>query len=177
MTTYTATIEQTSFLPVRQYEVSALDSLMRVIRVEKRNALYDLTVTLSKIERDDEMPIKGEIVDEVQFSINKNNSASQAEINKLNTEVAYRDRKIEQLERQVRGLKGEFDEAKEQIRQLKEANEKRLTCDFVRTAQKKAVKEFAEKLKGKLQDFGDGGEKGAYITEKDIDELLKGYER
>ena len=119
MTTYTATFEETSFLPVRQYEAKTLDSLMRVIRVEKRNALYDLTVTLSKIERDDEMPIKGEIVDEVQFSISKNSPALQAEINKLNTEVAYRDRKIEQLERQVRGLESQFDEAKEQIRQLK----------------------------------------------------------
>lgn len=37
--------------------------------------------------------------------------------------------------------------------------------------------EFADKLKGKLQDFGDGGEKGAYITEKDIYELLKEYEK
>lgn len=37
--------------------------------------------------------------------------------------------------------------------------------------------EFADKLKGKLQDFGDGGEKGAYITEKDIYELLKEYEQ
>lgn len=123
MTTYTATFEETSFLPVRQYDVSTLDSLMRVIRVEKRNALYDLTATLSKIERDDEMPIKGEIVDEVQFSINKNNSASQAEINKLNTEVAYRDKKIEQLEQQIRELKGEIYERMEQARRLKEANE------------------------------------------------------
>ena len=119
MTTYTATFEETSFLPVRQYDVKTLDSLMSVIRAEKRNALYDLTVTLSKIERDDEMPIKGEIVDEVQFSISKNSPALQAEINKLNTEVAYRDRKIEQLEQQIRGLEGQFDEAKEQIRQLK----------------------------------------------------------
>ena len=119
MTTYTITFEETSFLPVRQYDVKTLDGLMRVIRAEKRNALYDLTVTLSKIERDDEMPIKGEIVDEVQFSISKNSPALQAEINKLNTEVAYRDNKIEQLERQVRGLEGQFDEAKEQIRQLK----------------------------------------------------------
>ena len=119
MTTYTITFEETSFLPVRQYDVKTLDSLMRVIRAEKRNALYDLTVTLSKIERDDEMPIKGEIVDEVQFSISKNSPALQAEINKLNTEVAYRDRKIEQLERQIKGLEGQVDEAKEQIRQLK----------------------------------------------------------
>ena len=123
MTTYTATFEETSFLPVRQYDVGTLDSLMRVIRVEKRNALYDLTVTLSKIERDDEMPIKGEIVDEVQFSISKNSPALQAEINKLNTEVAYRDRKIEQLEQQIRELKGELYAGKEQIRQLKETNE------------------------------------------------------
>ena len=119
MTTYTATFEETSFLPVRQYDVGTLDSLMCVIRAEKRNALYDLTVTLSKIERDDEMPIKGEIVDEVQFSISKNSPALQAEINKLNTEVAYRDRKIEQMEQQIKGLEGQFDEAKEQIRQLK----------------------------------------------------------
>lgn len=124
MTTYTATIEQTSFLPVRQYEVSALDSLMHIIRVEKRSALYDLTITLSKTERDDEMPIKGEIVDEVQFSISKNSPALQAEINKLNTEVAYRDRKIEELEQQIRELKGELYAEKEQIRQLKERCEK-----------------------------------------------------
>lgn len=119
MTTYTATFEETSFLPVRQYEVKTIDDLMRLIQEQRMLALYDLTVTLSKIERDDEMPIKGEIVDEVQFSISKNSPALQAEINKLNTEVAYRDRKIEQLERQVRGLESQFDEAKEQIRQLK----------------------------------------------------------
>nr|DAG27575.1 MAG TPA: hypothetical protein [Caudoviricetes sp.] len=124
MTTYTATFEETSFLPVRQYDVGTLDSLMRVIRMEKRNALYDLTVTLSKIERDDEMPIKGEIVDEVQFGISKNSPALQAEITKLNTEVAYRDRKIEQLEQQIRELKGELYAGKEQIRQLKERCEK-----------------------------------------------------
>lgn len=47
----------------------------------------------------------------------------------------------------------------------------------IEKAKQKAVKEFAEKIKGKLQDFGDGGEKGAYITEKDIDEKLKEYEK
>ena len=124
MTTYTATFEETSFLPVRQYEVKTIDDLMRLIQEQRMLAEYDLTVTLSKIERDDEMPIKGEIVDEVQFSISKNSPALQAEINKLNTEVAYRDRKIEQQERQVRGLESQFDEAKEQIRQLKERCEK-----------------------------------------------------
>ena len=119
MTTYTITFEETKFLPVRQYEVKTVDDFMRLMQEQRMLALYDLTVTLSKIERDDEMPIKGEIVDEVQFSISKNSPALQAEINKLNTEVAYRDRKIEQLEQEIRGLESQFDEAKEQIRQLK----------------------------------------------------------
>ena len=48
---------------------------------------------------------------------------------------------------------------------------------FIKQRERQAVKEFSEKLKGKLHDFGDGGEKGAYITEKEIDELLKEYEQ
>ena len=119
MTTYTVTFEETKFLPVRQYEVSTLDSLMYFIQAEKMTAEYDLTVTLSKIERDDEMPIKGEIVDFVEFTIRKEKSAYEAEISKWKGVAEYRDRKIEQLEQQIRGLEGQFDEAKEQIRQLK----------------------------------------------------------
>lgn len=123
MTTYTATFEETSFLPVRQYDVKTLDSLMRVIRAEKRNALYDLTVTLSKIERDDEMPIKGEIVDFVEFVIRKDKSAYEAEISKWQGVAEYRNKQIEQLEQQIRELKGELYAEKEQVRQLKETNE------------------------------------------------------
>lgn len=124
MTTYTATFEETSFLPVRQYDVKTLDSLMRVIRAEKRNALYDLTVTLSKIERDDEMPIKGEIVDFVEFVIRKDKSAYDAEISKWKGVAEYRNKQIEQMEQQIRELKGELYAEKEQIRQLKERCEK-----------------------------------------------------
>lgn len=124
MTTYTITFEETSFLPVRQYDVGTLDSLMRVIRVEKRNALYDLTVTLSKIERDDEMPIKGEIVDFVEFTIRKDKSAYEAEISKWKGVAEYRNKQIEKLEQQIRELKGELYAGKEQIRQLKERCEK-----------------------------------------------------
>ena len=123
MTTYTATFEETKFLPVRQCEVSTLDSLMHIIRVEKRNALYDLTVTLSKIERDDEMPIKGEIVDFVEFVIRKDKSAYEAETSKWKGVAEYRNKQIEQLEQQIRELKGELYAGKEQIRQLKETNE------------------------------------------------------
>ena len=119
MTTYTITFEETKFLPVRQYEVSTLDSLMYFIQAEKMTAEYDLTVTLSKIERDDEMPIKGEIVDFVEFVIRKDKSAYEAEISKWKGVAEYRNKQIEKLEQQIRELKGELYAEKEQIRQLK----------------------------------------------------------
>ena len=40
-------------------------------------------------------------------------------------------------------------------------------------ASKEGAQEFAKKLKSKLHDLGDGGEKGAYLTENDIDNCLK----
>lgn len=67
-----------------------------------------------------------------------------------------------------------FDYAKLQVKDEKfEQNMK----NVLEIEKKNAVEEFADKLKGKLQDFGDGGEKGAYITEKDIYELLRKYEK
>ena len=119
MTTYTATFEQTKFLPVRQYEVKTVDDLMQLIQEQKMTALYDLTVTLSKIERDDEMPIKGEIVDFVEFVIRKDKSAYEAEISKWKGVAEYRNLQIEKLEQQIRELKGELYAEKERIRQLK----------------------------------------------------------
>ena len=119
MTTYTATFEETKFLPVRQYEVKTIDDLMRLIQEQRMLALYDLTVTLSKIERDDEMPIKGEIVDFVEFVIRKDKSAYDAEISKWKGVAEYRNKQIEKLEQQKRELKGELYAEKEQIRQLK----------------------------------------------------------
>ena len=123
MTTYTVTFEETKFLPVRQYEAKTLDSLMYFIQAEKMMAEYDLTVTLSKIERDDEMPIKVEIVDFVEFVIRKDKSAYEAEISKWKGVAEYRNKQIEQMEQQIRELKGELYAGKEQIRQLKETNE------------------------------------------------------
>ena len=124
MTTYTATFEETKFLPVRQYEVKTVDDFMRLMQEQTMLALYDLTVTLSKIERDDEMPIKGEIVDFVEFVIRKDKSAYEAEIGKWKGVAEYRNKQIEQLEQQIRELKGELYAEKEQIRQLKERIEK-----------------------------------------------------
>ena len=123
MTTYTATFEETKFLPVRQYEVKTIDDFMRLMQEQTMLAEYDLTVTLSKIERDDEMPIKGEIVDFVKFVIRKDKSANEAEISKWKGVAEYRNKQIEQLEQQIRELKGELYAEKEQIRQLKETNE------------------------------------------------------
>ena len=119
MTTYTATFEETKFLPVRQYEVKTIDDFMRLMQEQTMLAEYDLTVTLSKIERDDEMPIKGEIVDFVKFVIRKDKSANEAEISKWKGVAEYRNKQIEQLEQQIRELKGELYAVKEQIRQLK----------------------------------------------------------
>ena len=125
MTTYTVTFEETKFLPVRQYEVKTVDGLMYFIQAEKMTAEYDLTVTLSKIERDDEMPIKGEIVDEVQFVIRKDKSAYEAEIRRWKGVAEYSNKQIEKLEQQIRELKGELYAEKEQTRQLKEMCKKR----------------------------------------------------
>ena len=74
---------------------------------------------------------------------------------------------------------GETENYKKEIKKLKErlAEYKKPIDKFIKDRNAQAVKEFADKLKGKLQDFGDGGEKGAYITEKDIYELLKEYEK
>ena len=119
MTTYTATFEETSFLPVRQYEVKTVDDFMRLMQEQTMLAEYDLTVTLSRIERDDEMPIKGEIVDFVEFVIRKDKSAYEAEISKWKGVAEYRNKQIEKLEQQIRELKGELYAEKEQIRQLK----------------------------------------------------------
>ena len=119
MTTYTATFEETSFLPVRQYEAKTIDDFMRLMQEQTMLAEYDLTVTLSKIERDDEMPIKGEIVDFVRFVIRKDKSAYEAEISKWKGVAEYRNKQIEKLEQQIRELKGELYAGKEQIRQLK----------------------------------------------------------
>ncbi len=123
MTTYTATFEETKFLPVRQYEVKTVDDFMRLMQEQTMLAAYDLTVTLSKIERDDEMPIKGEIVDFVRFVIRQGKSAYEAEISKWKGVAEYRNKQIEQLEQQIRELKGELYAEKEQTRQLKETNE------------------------------------------------------
>ena len=80
-----------------------------------------------------------------------------------------KEREIAQLKDENIRLRGKLAQVLLSINTVKEMN---AMCD-IDDQRKQAVKEFAEKLKGKLQDFGDGGEKGAYITEKDIDDLIE----
>ena len=79
------------------------------------------------------------------------------------------EREIERLKDENARLTGRLGQVLLAVDTVKEMN---AMCD-IDDQIKRAVKEFAEKLKGKLQDFGDGGEKGAYITEKDIDDLIE----
>lgn len=125
MTTYTAIFEQLKPLPTREYDVKCIDHLMRIIKQEQAwSADHDFKVKLERIERDDKMPVKGEVMDSVEFIIKKDEkSIYQAELDNLKGEVAYRDKKIEQLEQEIRELKGEIYERMEQVRRLKEANE------------------------------------------------------
>lgn len=103
-------------------------------------------------------------------------SDSEAELQELNIKY-YNEAK--DLRRQLANTEVENKWLSVKLRQIllniDTVKEMNTMCD-IDDHRKQAVKEFAEKLKGKLQDFGDGGEKGAYITEKDIDELLKEYE-
>ena len=78
------------------------------------------------------------------------------------------EREIMQLKAENARLTGRLGQVLLAVDTVKEMN---AMCD-IDDQRKQAVKEFSEKLKGKLHDFGDGGEKGAYITEKDIDELI-----
>lgn len=68
-----------------------------------------------------------------------------------------------------------------EVEELKAKLEARLTCRFVKTAQKQAVQEFVQRLKIKSEMFlvaksiGVYGEK-PYVAIEKIDELLKEYE-
>lgn len=122
MTTYRAIFEQLKPLPTREYDVKCIDHFMQIIKQEQAwTANYDFKVKLERIERDDEMPIKGEVVDSVEFIIKKDEkSLYQEQIDRLKDEGKYKEKQIEKLEQQIRELKGELYDRVEQIRQLKE---------------------------------------------------------
>lgn len=83
-------------------------------------------------------------------------------------------RSLERLKSDCR----QIDELKAEVKELKAELNARLTCDFVKTAQKQAVQEFLEKLKTKSEMFlvakGDGvyGEK-PYVSVENIYNCLE----
>ncbi len=108
------------------------------------------------------------------------------EINICNQIISKYEELTNDYKHEIERLNNEYSKAFERLKsqqreidRLKEGNERfeNNMKSVLEIEKKQAVKEFAEKLKGKLTYFGDGGEKGAYITEKDIDELLKEYEK
>lgn len=72
-----------------------------------------------------------------------------------------------------------------EIAELKANLEARLTCDFVRTAQKHAVQDFADKLKTQFEEkeqhyicmYDWNGHSAVTDCENEVDELLKEYEK
>ena len=68
-----------------------------------------------------------------------------------------------------------LDEQCRKIGELKAKFEAK-SCDFVKTAQKHAVQDFAEKLWNKIKDNGIDYKIGLRALGEEIDELLKEYE-
>lgn len=71
----------------------------------------------------------------------------------------------------------------EEIKRLKAENEElkaklnaRLTCDFVKIAQARAVQDFAEKLRKRLTENRVSNDNVVINANYEIDELLKEYE-
>ena len=69
-----------------------------------------------------------------------------------------------------------LDEQCRKIGELKAKFEAK-SCDFVKTAQKHAVQDFAEKLWNKIKDNGIDYKIGLRALGEEIDELLKEYEK
>lgn len=86
--------------------------------------------------------------------------------------------------RKIDGLKAENARLKEEVREFEVELNARLTCDFVRTAQKHAVQDFADKLKTQFEEkeqhyicmYDWNAHSAVTDCENEVDELLKEYE-
>lgn len=143
-------------------------------------ALYDAgyrkvpdgAVVLTPEDRDDEMKATNEILAERDDLKEKVESLKSE---KEGWKMRYSDsgQKNKKLSIKNAQLKVEIEELKAELNA-------RLTCDFVKTAQKHAVQNFAEKLKAKLfRIFGTEVENLDSMRDitYQIDELLKEYEK
>lgn len=88
------------------------------------------------------------------------------------------------VERKIEELKSEIKQLEKENEQLKAKLEARLNCNFVKTAQKQAVQEFADKLKTQFEEkeqhyiymYDWNGHSAVTDCENEVDELLKEYE-
>lgn len=73
-------------------------------------------------------------------------------------------------------LKNEIKRLEKENEQIKAKLNARLTCNFVKTAQKHAVQDFAEKLRKRLTENRVSNDNVVINANYEIDELLKEYE-
>lgn len=82
------------------------------------------------------------------------------------------------MQEQMDMLIDRLEKVENENKELKLKLESKLTCDFVKSAQKHAIQEFAEKLKkcSYTDNCFTDGKWHRYVLVSDINELLKEYE-
>lgn len=107
------------------------------------------------------------------------------EIDNLNRDYRNAFERLKSQQQEIDGLKAENARLKEEVREFEIELNARLTCDFVRTAQKHAVQDFADKLKTQFEEkeqhyicmYDWNGHSAVTDCENEVDELLKEYEK
>lgn len=75
------------------------------------------------------------------------------EIDNLNRDYRNAFERLKSQQQEIDRLKSENTQLKTEVREFEVELNARLTCDFVRTAQKHAVQEFADKVKEEVYPF------------------------
>ena len=105
------------------------------------------------------------------------------EIDNLNRDYRNAFERLKSQQQEIDRLKSENTQLKTKVREFEVELNARLTCDFVRTAQKHAVQDFADKLKTRLEAkeqhyicmYDWNGHSAVTDCENEVDELLKEY--
>lgn len=107
------------------------------------------------------------------------------EIDNLNRDYRNAFERLKSQQQEIDRLKSENTQLKTEVREFEVELNARLTCDFVRTAQKHAVQDFADKLKTQFEEkeqhyismYDWNGHSAVTDCENEVDELLKEYEK
>lgn len=106
------------------------------------------------------------------------------EIDNLNRDYRNAFERLKSQQQEIDRLKSENTQLKTEVREFEVELNARLTCDFVRTAQKRAVQDFADKFKTRLEAkeqhyicmYDWNGHSAVVDCANEVDELLKEYE-